>query len=83
MPEVLQYVDFKDIPAGGTNNWKRFGTPEPVFAFARSEYAGQAVGLIVAESRLAAIEALISTNTSADTEAASTGTRAEALLSQV
>ena len=35
------------------------------------------------ESRLAAIEALIGTNTSADTEAASTGTRAEALLSQV
>ena len=35
------------------------------------------------ESRLAAIEALISTNTSADTEVASTGTRAEALLSQV
>ena len=36
------------------------------------------------ESRLAAIEALISTNTSADTSAdTSTGTRAEALLSQV
>ena len=36
------------------------------------------------ESRLAAIEALISTNTSADTSAdTSTGTRAEGLLSQV
>jgi hypothetical protein len=35
------------------------------------------------ESRLAAIEALISTNTSADTGSAPTGTRADALLSQV
>jgi hypothetical protein len=35
------------------------------------------------ESRLAAIEALISTNMSADTGSAPTGTRADALLSQV
>ncbi|BAT22664.1 hypothetical protein [Yellowstone lake phycodnavirus 3] len=35
------------------------------------------------ESRLAAIEALIGTNTSADTGSAPTGTRAEGLLSQV
>ena len=57
MPGVLHYVDFKDIPAGGTNNWKLFGTPEPVFASTRSEYAGQAVGLIVAETRSAAVGA--------------------------
>jgi prefoldin subunit 5 len=35
------------------------------------------------ESRLAAIEALISTNTSADVTTTTGGTRADALLSQV
>jgi xanthine dehydrogenase molybdopterin-binding subunit B len=62
MPGVLDYVDIKDIPAGGTNNWKRFGTPEPVFASTRSEYAGQAIGLIVAETRAAAVSAAAAVN---------------------
>lgn len=57
MPGVVYYVDAKSIPAGGKNDWKRFPTPEPVFAAGRSEYAGQAVGLIVAETRHAALSA--------------------------
>jgi xanthine dehydrogenase molybdopterin-binding subunit B len=57
MPGVLYYVDAKAIPKGGTNDWKRGATPEPVFAAGRSEYAGQALGLIVAETREVALAA--------------------------
>ncbi len=57
MPGVLYYVDAKAIPKGGANDWKRGATPEPVFAAGRSEYAGQALGLIVAETREVALAA--------------------------
>jgi xanthine dehydrogenase molybdopterin-binding subunit B len=57
MPGVLYYVDAKAIPKGGANDWKRGSTPEPVFAAGRSEYAGQALGLIVAETREVALAA--------------------------
>lgn len=44
-----------DIP--GVNSWKSRKYPEEIFSTGRSEYAGQAVGLIVAETRDVAIEA--------------------------
>ena len=55
MSGVIAYVDAKDIP--GVNDWKPLPIPEPVFSSGRIEYAGQAIGLIVAESRELAIEA--------------------------
>ena len=55
MSGVLAYVDVNDIP--GVNDWKPLRTPEPVFSTGRSEYAGQAIGLIVAETREIAVEA--------------------------
>lgn len=55
MPGVIAYLDANDIP--GINDWKTGPTPEPVFCAGKSEYAGQAVGLIVAETREIAVEA--------------------------
>ena len=44
-----------DIP--GVNQWNPFGSPEELFLTSKSNYAGQSVGLIVAETREAALEA--------------------------
>ena len=52
---VFSYVDAKDIP--GANDYKLQSVPEPVFANVRSEYAGQPVGVIIAESRELAVQA--------------------------
>ena len=52
---VVSYVDAKDIP--GMNDWMMDKVPEPIFSTTRSEYAGQPVGVIVAETRELAIEA--------------------------
>ena len=55
MPGVIAYLDANDIP--GVNDWKTGPTPEPVFSAGKIEYAGQAIGLIVAETREIAVEA--------------------------
>ena len=52
---MVSYVDANDIP--GLNDWTGGSTPETVFCTSRSEYAGQAVGLIIAQSRDIAVEA--------------------------
>ncbi len=60
MAGVMAYIDASDIP--GQNTWK-FNNflgpvkPEPIFAAGKSEYAGQAIGLVVAETRDIAIAA--------------------------
>ena len=51
----MSYVDANDIP--GLNDWTGGSTPETIFCTSRSEYAGQAVGLMVALSRDIAVEA--------------------------
>ena len=57
MPGVAEYVDATDIP--GINNWKPYaGTQgEEIFSSGKVHYAGQSIGLILAETREIAIEA--------------------------
>jgi xanthine dehydrogenase molybdopterin-binding subunit B len=55
MSGVLAFVDASDVP--GKNYWQNVFEPEPIFTTGRSEYAGQAIGLIVAETREIAIAA--------------------------
>jgi len=52
---VIAYIDASDIP--GINDWKMNPVPEPVFCTGRSEYAGQSIGVIVAETRDIALKA--------------------------
>merc|ERR1712142_858907 len=52
---VIDFIDANDIP--GVNNWKPATTPEEIFCSGKSIFAGQALGLIVAETREIAIEA--------------------------
>jgi len=52
---VIDFVDANDIP--GKNDWKAAATPEEIFCTGKSIFAGQALGLIVAETREIAIEA--------------------------
>ena len=51
----MDFVTAADIP--GVNQWNPFGSPEELFLTSKSYYAGQSVGLIVAETREAALEA--------------------------
>jgi len=55
MPGVVEFVDANDIP--GVNTWKNYGAVEEVFSSGKINYAGQSIGLIVAETRDIAIEA--------------------------
>ena len=55
MPGVVDFVTADDIP--GVNQWNPWGAPEELFLTSKSYYAGQSVGLIVAETREAALEA--------------------------
>ena len=57
MPGVVEYVDATDIP--GINNWKPYaGTQgEEIFSSGKIHYAGQSIGLILADTRDIAIEA--------------------------
>ena len=48
-PGVVAFIDASDIP--GVNNWKFNETPEEIFCTGTSNYAGQALGLILAETR--------------------------------
>ena len=52
---MIDFVDANDIP--GKNDWKAAATPEEIFCTGKSIFAGQALGLIVAETREIAIEA--------------------------
>ena len=52
---MFSFVDAKDIP--GINDWMMKKVPEPLFSTTRSEFAGQPVGVIVAETRELATEA--------------------------
>ena len=52
---VVAYIDANDIP--GINDWNMKATAEPVFCTGHVEFAGQPVGLIVAESQEIAVEA--------------------------
>ena len=57
MPGVVDFVDHRDVP--GTNNWKPYGhnQAEEIFSSGKINYAGQSLGLIIAETRDIAIEA--------------------------
>ena len=58
MPGVVDFVDANDIP--GLNSWKPGGLGrvyEEIFATGKIYYAGQSIGLILAETRDIAIEA--------------------------
>jgi len=55
MAGVVAWVDANDIP--GQNDWKFLTEAEPLFCTGRSEYAGMAVGLIVAKTREIAVAA--------------------------
>ena len=48
MPGVLAFYDHAAIP--GDNKWVTYDIEEPIFTDAKVAYAGQAVGVIVAES---------------------------------
>lgn len=59
-PGVVRYISIADIPKGGVNNFQPPSIthiPEEIFASSRSEYAGQPVGLIVADSQHHAVKA--------------------------
>lgn len=55
MAGVVSYIDASDIP--GKNDWQFMPEAEPLFCTGRSEYAGMAVGLIIAQTRDIAIAA--------------------------
>ena len=55
MPGVVDFVEAADIP--GVNSWKPYGVTEEIFSSGRVNYAGQSIGLIIAETREIAIEA--------------------------
>ena len=57
MPGVVDFVDHRDVP--GLNNWKPYGhnQVEEIFSSGRIHYAGQSLGLILAETRDIALEA--------------------------
>ena len=56
MPGVVDFVNADDIP--GENRWKPWGNVvEEIFSSGKINYAGQPVGLVVAETREIAIEA--------------------------
>ena len=57
MPGVVDFVDHRDVP--GINVWKPYGhnQDEEIFSSGKIHYAGQSLGLILAETRDIAIEA--------------------------
>ena len=55
MDGVVEFVDANDIP--GVNSWKPYGVTEEIFSSGKVHYAGQAIGLVIAQSREAAIAA--------------------------
>ena len=55
LPGVVDFVTANDIP--GENRWNPFGEPQELFLTGKSFYAGQSVGLIVAETKEIAEEA--------------------------
>ena len=55
MAGVVDFVSADDIP--GVNSWKPYGVAEEIFSSGRSHYAGQSLGLVLATSRQAALEA--------------------------
>jgi xanthine dehydrogenase/oxidase len=60
MPGVVTFVSAKDIPKKGVNNFLSpcgFSYPEQVFAADESLYAGQALGIIIADSHMHAVNA--------------------------
>lgn len=61
MPGVIKYITVKDIPKGGVNNFMptSFGlAEEEIFCSGDVAYAGQALGLIVADTQRHADEAV-------------------------
>ncbi|XP_073980918.1 uncharacterized protein isoform X2 [Rhodnius prolixus] len=60
LPGVITFFSAKDIPGKNTFVWKGFLSTvadEPVFVEKDTDYAGQAVGVIVAESHALAVKA--------------------------
>ncbi|XP_012939556.1 xanthine dehydrogenase isoform X2 [Aplysia californica] len=56
MPGVVRYVSAADIPEGGVNDYMSFPffpdmIPEEIFASSKIGYAGQPIGLILAETQ--------------------------------
>ncbi|XP_025084732.1 xanthine dehydrogenase-like [Pomacea canaliculata] len=50
LPGVLKFIQASDFPAGGKNSFSLFGpTPEEILSSGRVEYAGQPIGIIVAD----------------------------------
>ncbi|XP_062502119.1 xanthine dehydrogenase/oxidase-like [Corticium candelabrum] len=59
MPGVIQILGANDIPHGGVNNWYDSSATcvEPVFANDTVSFAGQALGLVIAETQAQAYAA--------------------------
>ena len=55
MDGVVEFVDAKDIP--GANGWKPYGATEEIFSSGHVHYAGQSIGLVIAQTRELAIAA--------------------------
>lgn len=55
MEGVVDFVDANDIP--GVNGWKPYGVTEEIFSSGKVHYAGQSIGLIIAQTRELAIAA--------------------------
>jgi xanthine dehydrogenase/oxidase len=51
MPGVLCCIGAEDIPPGGINNFCARGVPEPVFATDYIAYAGQPIGMVIADTQ--------------------------------
>ena len=52
---MVDFVSADDIP--GVNSWKPYGVTEEIFSSGRSNYAGQSLGLVLADTREKALEA--------------------------
>ncbi|XP_051179380.1 indole-3-acetaldehyde oxidase isoform X2 [Lolium perenne] len=67
--KVIAVIDAKDIPSGGENVFTNFRMveDEPIFAVSVTEYAGQLVGIVIAETQnyayMAAKQAIIEYST--------------------
>ena len=52
---VVDFVTADDVP--GVNSWKPYGVAEEIFSSGRSHYAGQSLGLVLADTRETALAA--------------------------
>ena len=55
MTGVVAFINADDVP--GQNGWKSYGVNEEIFSSGKVNYAGQSIGLVLAETREIALEA--------------------------